>query len=85
LLPTEPGDVANSALNRWTVDEVRQAMRQGHVFYTKGESSGKVALVEEYYCARCGKYHIRSRADAVLDNNLNNLVLCLASELKDRG
>lgn len=63
-----------SAANRWTVAEVRKALADGHVFYTRGERSGQVALVRAYTC--CGIETIKSAPDAVLDNNLDNLRTC---------
>lgn len=61
---------------RWLVQEVVAAMDRGATFYTVGERSGKVALVEKYWCGQCSRYHIRSAADAVYDNNLDSLQYC---------
>lgn len=61
---------------KWTVNEVLTAMRQGDQFYTQGKTSGKVAQVEPYTCARCQRTYIRSAADRVEDNNLDNLPRC---------
>jgi hypothetical protein len=58
-----------------TVDEVWQAIAQGHTFYTQGPATGKVAEVERFGC-RCGRRTLRSSADAVVDNNLDNLNAC---------
>lgn len=69
-------DGAQIAAARWTVEQVIEAMDRGHVFYTRGEQSGKIALVEKYWCSRCVRYHIRSAADAVYDNNLDSLRFC---------
>ena len=67
------GDVAEYRL---TVEEVVRQLSIGEVFYTVGLESGKVALVESYWCSRCRRYHIRSKADCVYDNNLDYLRYC---------
>ncbi len=69
---TDPG----KAEKRWTVAEVVTAMDSGDTFYTEGETSGRVAEVEKYWCAACPAWHIRSKADAVTDNNLDSLRSC---------
>lgn len=61
----------NTYDRKWTVAQVRQAIRQGHVFFTVSPSTGKAALVEPHDT-------IRSKADAVKDNNLDNLPTCAA-------
>lgn len=70
------GHLPGKATHRWTVAEVISAMDRGNVFYTQGPQSGKVALVEKYWCTSCGEYHIRSSADAVTNNNLDSLRYC---------
>jgi hypothetical protein len=70
------GNDPQRASVRWTVGEVVAAMDRGDVFYTVGERSQKVALVEKYWCTRCVAYHIRSAADAVTDNNLDSMRYC---------
>ena len=60
----------------WTLDQVLTAMDRGHIFYTRGRNSDKVARVEKYVCGRCSRTHIRSSPDAVQDNNLDNLPNC---------
>jgi hypothetical protein len=67
---------ASKADTKWTLDEVLRAMDQGHVFYTQGERSGKVALVEKFYCSGCQRTYIRSAPDRVEDNNLDSLRRC---------
>ena len=62
-----------------SVEEVVHLMRQGVLFYTKGEKSGKTAMVNYYHCSKCNQYHIRSAADAVKDNNLDELRVCVWS------
>ena len=69
---TDPG----KASKRWTVAKVVGAIDQGHRFYTQGKASGKIALVEKYWCGACAVWHIRTNADAVLDNNLDSLRTC---------
>lgn len=57
-----------------SVSDVYRLMDAGHRFYTVSPSTGAVALVEKFHC-----YHvdtIRSAADAVADNNLDNLRAC---------
>jgi hypothetical protein len=58
-----------------TVPQVYARMSQGVTFYTVSPSSGKVALVKEDECA-CGVATLRSHADAIPDNNLDNLTPC---------
>lgn len=60
----------------WRLSEVLAAMDHGDSFYTYGERSQKVALVEKYACPWCSKTHIRSVPDAIPDNNLDNLPRC---------
>lgn len=64
---------------RWTLDEVLAAMKRGDTFYTKGETSGREATVEPFECAKCRRTFIRSRPDAVWDNNLDSLSRCKVS------
>lgn len=68
---TDPGQ----ASLRETVTQVRTNLSNGVVYYTVSPSTGKIALVYSYDCA-CGVKTIRSAADAVWDNNLDNLRLC---------
>jgi Protein of unknown function (DUF3892) len=72
------GSNPDKAAERWTLQRVVHAIDvQGHTFYTVGRTSGKVALVETINCpAHCGERIIRSAADAVSDNNLDNLRTC---------
>ena len=60
----------------WSLEQVLAAMSNGDIFYTVSPSTRAVALVEYYHCAWCGLYHIRSKPDAVTDNNLDNLNAC---------
>lgn len=70
------GSDPNKADTRWTLDEVLTAMDKGDVFYTQGETSGKIARVEKYVCSLCYRTWIRSTPDAVKDNNLDFLRRC---------
>lgn len=60
----------------WTLQQVLDAMGRGDTFYTIGVRSGKRAEVEKYWCSPCGRWFIHSHADAVTDNNLDNLRRC---------
>jgi hypothetical protein len=57
-----------------TVTEVYARMHQADIFYTVSPSSGSIAVVHRDEC--CGIATLRSGADAVLDNNLDNLDPC---------
>ena len=70
------GADATKADRRWSLAEVILAIDRGDTFYTQGVNSGKVARVEKSVCAFCPKTHIRSSADAVMDNNLDSLRTC---------
>lgn len=61
---------------RLTLAQVIVAIKKGDIFYTVGETSGKIALVKVVGCDKCGNEIIRSAADAVTDNNLDNLRRC---------
>ena len=70
------GGDAHKATRRWTLDEVIAAMDRGDQFFTKGEQSGKIAFVEKFWCSHCARDYIRSKPDAVTDNNLDYLRIC---------
>jgi hypothetical protein len=63
----------------WTVKEVREALEAGDRFYTVSPSTGKEADVRADNChvAGCLVETIRSKADAVTDNNLDNMPGCV--------
>jgi len=61
------------ASRRVTVADVRTALRAGERYYTVGLTSGKTADVEPYDCA-CGYLTLRSTADVVKDNNLDDAI-----------
>ncbi len=58
------------------VGVVMALIDQGWVFYTKGTRTGKVAIVQKYWCTNCRRYHIRSAPDCTVDNNLDYLAYC---------
>lgn len=66
------------AISRWTVAEVRSALRNGDRFYTVSPSTGRTADVEPYdaYVGNTVVYTIRSTPDAIYDNNIDNLRVC---------
>lgn len=70
------GDDANKSSQRYTLAEVIRMMDRGDRFYTKGERSGRIALVIKVACSRCGHTIIKSAPDAVQDNNLDSLRYC---------
>ena len=70
------GTDTSRATERLTVEDVVAAMDRGDIFYTVGVTSRKVALVEQYWCSQCFRYHLRSAPDAVTDNNLDSLRYC---------
>jgi len=61
----------------FTVAEIYKLMDEvpPRTFYTVSESTGAVAVVHKDVCA-CGVRTLRSHADAVRDNNLDNLHPC---------
>jgi hypothetical protein len=72
------GTDPDSANKQWTVSEVRAALLDGDRFHTVSPSTGKTADVRADDCRinGCTVETIRSRADAVSDNNLDNLRVC---------
>lgn len=73
------GSDPSKASKRWTVAEVRKALENGDRFYTVSPSTGKEADVKADDCkiGGCTVKTIRSKADAVTDNNLDNLRICV--------
>jgi hypothetical protein len=57
-----------------SVGDVYRLMDARHRFYTVSPSTGAVALVEPLHC--CHVDTLRSSADAVRDNNLDDLPVC---------
>lgn len=62
------------ATQRWTVTQVRAAMKTDR-FYTISPSTNGVAIATAYTCG-CGYETIRSSPDSVTDNNLDHLRAC---------
>ena len=76
IIAVGTGSEPNKANQKWTIDEVIEAMDDGDTFYTKSVSTGETAEVHEYECPTCGQITLRSEADETKDNNLNNLREC---------
>jgi hypothetical protein len=72
------GTDAQTATKRWTVQAVRTALENGDRFYTVSPSTDRVADVRAYDAVVDGRTveTIRSSADAVEDNNLDNIRVC---------
>jgi len=70
------GTEATRATERMTLAEVIAAIDVGHVFYTQGERTGKIARVHKEWCPTRRHYIIKSAPDAVTDNNLDHLRYC---------
>ncbi len=62
----------------WTVAQVRSKIAQGDTFHTISPSTGRRAEVRSGDCNvdGCTVKTIRSAADAIADNNLDNLRAC---------
>ena len=70
------GNDADRASERRTVDQVLTQMDTGDNFVVRGPTTGRTARVEKYWCTPCGRWHIRTVADATNDNNLDSLRAC---------
>lgn len=72
------GPDPRKASNRWTVAQVRQALRSGDRFYTQDPETGATADVEAYDAHVNGTvvYTIRSTPDATKGNNLDYMREC---------
>ena len=60
--------------NTYSVAQIYQFIDQGHTFYTS--SNDHRANVDKYACKSCGQGTLRSHADGVWNNNLDNLGRC---------
>ena len=60
----------------WSVKEVLDAMRRNDTFFTVSPTMQATAEVREYTCDYCRLQTLRSRADGVWNNNLDNLPAC---------
>lgn len=70
------GATPESYTNKWTLDQVLNAMHLGDIFYTQGIYSGAIAAVTPYTCSYSRRIYIRSTPDRVYDNNLDSLPTC---------
>jgi Protein of unknown function (DUF3892) len=73
------GKKADRYSRTWTVEEVRDALEAGDRFYTLSPTTGKEADVTAEDCSvdGCPAETIRSKADAIMDNNLENMPSCV--------
>lgn len=69
---------AASPASTYTVAEVRRMIDTGDSFHTISPTTSAKATVQKDTCQEpdCDVKTIRSGADAVTDNNLDNLVVC---------
>jgi Protein of unknown function (DUF3892) len=72
------GSDPSQASQRWDVLDVRRELFAGKRFYTEDPVSGKTADVEPYDAPVPGGVvkTIRSTADAIPGNNLDNMRVC---------
>jgi hypothetical protein len=65
----------------WTVEQARAAIRSGDRLYTISRSTGAEADVRVSDCDidGCTVHTLRSLADTIADNNLNNMQTCSIS------
>jgi hypothetical protein len=78
ILAVGTGDDPDAASARWTTAQVRSALADGDRFFTVSPSTEARAEVRRDDCPEpgCTFKTIRSDADAVTDNNLDNLRAC---------
>jgi hypothetical protein len=78
ILSVGVGDSTGTAMTTMSVSAVRGQIDAGDVFETYSPSTGKIAQVKKDTCGKsgCPVLTIRSTADAVSDNNLDNLAEC---------
>jgi hypothetical protein len=69
------GTASSWSPTRWTVDEVWSAFDRGDAFYTN-DSRGRRGQVERWHCATCGLRTLRTRPEAVTDNDVDRLPRC---------
>ena len=70
------GNEAGKADAKMTLAQVIAAIDAGDEFWTYGDESKRWARVHKVPCGNCGRFIIRSAADAVTDNNLDSLRRC---------
>jgi hypothetical protein len=75
---THVGTGPGPANEKWTVMQVRTALRDGDRFYTEDPATGRTADVEPYNANVGGKiiYTIRSTPDSIKGNNLDYIRGC---------
>lgn len=66
---------ADTYTQKWTVTQARRAIDLGHTFHTISRSTGRRAEVRKWQCG-CGYRTLKSDADALADNNLDNMPPC---------
>jgi transposase-like protein len=52
-------------------------MIEGDVFYTRSETTGRVAPLVTYKCPQCGSTCLRSLEGSVSDDNLDEMRHCV--------
>ncbi|MHB1210417.1 MAG: DUF3892 domain-containing protein [Acidimicrobiales bacterium] len=72
------GDNYGNSLRTLSVDAVRRQIDEGVAFETLSPSTGKRTGVAKDTCKKvgCTTNTIRSHADSIADNNLDNLPTC---------
>ena len=72
------GTSTSTYTKRWTVEEARIALARGDTFHTISPSTSRRAGVYADTChyPNCEVKTLRSAADAITDNNLDNLPNC---------
>lgn len=60
----------------WTVADVYAGMDAGDAFYTESVSTQVRAQVNKWSCRTCSRPTLKSSADSIRDNNLDNLPRC---------
>jgi hypothetical protein len=75
---TKTKDGQTTTTTEFTVGEVYAAIDKGDIFYTVSSSTNAIALVHKYTCKEkdCNVAILKSAADAVTDNNLDNISSC---------
>jgi hypothetical protein len=72
------GTKADECSRTWTVEEVRAALEAGDRFYTISPTTWREADVRADNCNidGCLIETVRSKADAIMDNDLDNMPSC---------
>jgi hypothetical protein len=61
---------------KWSIDQALEAMKEGDVFYTQDQVSGKITPVTAYHCVECNCMQIRSAPYAPTGSNLDDVPDC---------